>query len=99
MNRTLAAVQRIIGERQVAWQIDPPAFARFRIKRAPTFVLLARAASSTTDGTGCKTGCELPEAFVGVAGDVSLDYALEFIARTKPAFADAAKRYLQRLRG
>lgn len=99
MRATLAAVQGIIGERQVAWQIDPQAFARFRIERAPAFVLVAQDATVTTDHSGCKNGCERPEAFVAVAGDVSLDYALAFIARTKPAFADDAERYLKRLAG
>ncbi|MBE7524481.1 MAG: hypothetical protein HS109_19170 [Burkholderiales bacterium] len=39
MRETLAAVSSLIGERQVAWVIDPEAFARYRIERAPTFVL------------------------------------------------------------
>lgn len=99
MRATLAAVQGIIGERQVAWQIDPQAFARFRIERAPAFVLVARDAAASTDNSSCKTGCERPEPFVSVAGDVSLDYALGFIARMKPAFADDAQRYLKRLAG
>lgn len=99
MRATLAAVQSIIGESQVAWQIDPQAFARFRIQRAPAFVLVAQGAAASADNSGCKTNCERPEAFVTVAGDVSLDYALSFIARTKPAFADDAKRYLKRLAG
>ena len=55
---------------------------------------------STWKPSRAATGkCERPEAFVTVAGDVSLDYALSFIARTKPAFADDAKRYLKRLAG
>jgi conjugal transfer pilus assembly protein TrbC len=99
MRATLAAVQGIIGESQVAWQIDPQAFTRFRIERAPAFVLVAQGATASTDNSDCKTNCERPEAFVSVAGDVSLDYALGFIARTKPAFADDAQRYLKRLAG
>jgi len=99
MRATLAAVQGIIGESQAAWQIDPHAFVRFRIERAPAFVLLAQGATAPADNSGCKKGCERPEAFVTVAGDVSLDYALAFIARTKPAFADDAERYLKRLAG
>lgn len=99
MRATLAAVQGIIGESQVAWQIDPQVFARFRIERAPAFVLVAQGAVASTDNSGCKTGCERPDLFVAVAGDVSLDYALAFIARTKPAFADDAERYLKRLAG
>jgi len=94
---TLAAVQRIIGQTPVAWQIDPPAFARYRVDRAPAFVLLRQGAASADDNSACKAGCERPEAFVSVAGDVSLAYALQFIARSRPAFAAEAGRYLKRL--
>ena len=99
MRATLAAVQTIIGERQVAWQIDPSAFTRYQVIRAPAFVLVAPGAANATDNSACKTGCERPDAFVSVAGDVSVGYALQFIARTRPAFADEAQRYLKRLGG
>ena len=99
MQRTLAAVKNVIGESKVAWQIDPPAFARFRVERAPTFVLVAQGSMNPAIDASCKTGCERSNTFVSVAGDVSLDYALEFIIRMKPALAEEAQRYLKRLRG
>ena len=99
MKKTLAAVQRIIGERPVAWQIDPPAFRRFAVQRAPTFVLVALDSRADLTKPNCSNGCSLDGSFVSVAGDVSLDYALEFIARTRPALAGNARRYLKRLRG
>ena len=99
MKKTLAAVQQIIGESPVAWQIDPPAFKRFNIRRAPTFVLQTTDSRDQFTTTSCSNGCSLNGSFVSVAGDVSLDYALEFIAKTKPAFAENAQRFLKRLRG
>lgn len=96
MRSTLAAVQRIIGELPVDWQIDPPAFARFSITRAPTFVLTTRSASAV-EPRGCTKGCDETSTFVSVSGDVSLDYVLNVIARAKPAFATDAQRFLSRL--
>ena len=96
MKSTLAAVQRIIGELPVDWQIDPPAFTRFAITRAPTFVLTAQSASAI-EPRGCTTGCDKPDAFVSVSGDVSLDYALGVIARAKPAFAAMRSAFCRNL--
>lgn len=96
MTATLAAVQRVIGEQRVDWQIDPPAFTRFAVTRAPTFVLTAQS-TNTAEVRGCTTGCDKPDSFVSVSGDVSLDYALNTIARAIPAFAMDAQRYLVKL--
>ena len=96
MKSTLNTVQRIIGELAVDWQIDPPAFTRFAITRAPTFVLTAQSGSAV-EPRGCTTGCDTTHAFVSVSGDVSLDYALGVIARAKPAFASDAQRFLSKL--
>lgn len=82
MRATLEAVQRLIGERQVAWQIDPEAFKHFRVERAPAFVLL----------TGSVTS------FVAVAGDVTLDYALHAMVRQVPASRAHAEPFLTRLK-
>lgn len=96
MTATVATVQRIIGELPVDWQIDPPAFARFSITRAPTFVLTAQSAGAI-EPRGCTKGCDTTHAFVSVSGDVSFDYALNAIVRAKPAFAADAQRFLSRL--
>jgi conjugal transfer pilus assembly protein TrbC len=98
MTETVAAVQRILGELRVDWQIDPPAFARFSVTRAPTFVLTAQGAGAR-EARGCTKECDTTNAFVSVSGDVSLDYALNVIARTKPTFASDAQRLLSRLGG
>jgi conjugal transfer pilus assembly protein TrbC len=96
MKATLTAVQRIVGELPVDWQIDPPAFTRFSIKHAPTFVLTEQSASAI-EPRGCTTNCDKTQTFVSVSGDVSLDYALTVIARAKPAFASDAQRFLSKL--
>lgn len=82
MRKTLAAVQALMGERQVAWQIDPEAFKHFGVERAPTFVLLTGSTAS----------------FVAVAGDVTLDYALHAMVRQAPAARPYAQPFLTRLK-
>ncbi|MCM2337143.1 type-F conjugative transfer system pilin assembly protein TrbC [Hydrogenophaga pseudoflava] len=95
LRQTVAQVQPLIGQRQVAVQIDPQAFDRFAIARVPSFVLVR-------DGTrpeSCAAGrCAPPEAFLRTAGDVSLDYSLEHMQRAAPAFRADAAPFLARLR-
>jgi conjugal transfer pilus assembly protein TrbC len=97
MRETLAAVSSLIGERQVAWVIDPEAFARHRIERAPTFLLSLDDRADT--GTSCGTDCRTPRAFVSVSGDVSLDHALDTLARQRPDARSIVAPMLKRLRG
>ena len=47
----------------------------------------------------CGSGCVTPAGFVSVAGDVSLDYALEAVMRRRPEAAPRAEPILKRLRG
>lgn len=95
LRQTVAQVQGLIGQRQVAVQIDPQAYDRFSITRVPSFVLVR-------DGTrpvSCASGsCAPPEAFLRTGGDVSLDYALEHMQRAAPAFRADAAPFLTRLR-
>jgi conjugal transfer pilus assembly protein TrbC len=97
MRETLAAVSSLIGERQVAWVIDPEAFARHRIERAPTFVLSLDDRGDTA--TSCGTDCSTPPAFVSVSGDVSLDHALDTLARQRPEARPLVAPLLARLKG
>ena len=94
LRETVAQVQGLIGKRQVAVQIDPQAFDRFSIARVPSFVLVR-------DGTrpeSCAAGtCAPPEGYLRVAGDVSLDYALEHMQRAAPGFTAEAAPFLARL--
>lgn len=96
LQKTVAHAQGLIGNRQVAVHIDPQAFDRFAVVKTPTFVLVRDGAQ----GQACDAGLCFPAgAFATTSGDVSLDYALEFIARQAPRFAKDALRYLKKIRG
>ena len=97
MRQTVALVQELIGKRRVAWVIDPEAFTRFAVRQAPTFVLTLTDAGNDVQDS-CRAGCATPASFVSVAGDVSLDYALETIQRRQPQTAPRAEPLLKRLR-
>jgi conjugal transfer pilus assembly protein TrbC len=96
VRQTLDAVRTLIGTQSVAWQIDPPAFVRYGVTAAPTFVLTR--AGAKTDACGNDV-CMAESDFAKVSGDVSLDYALEAIARAAPNVAAEAEMLLARLRG
>lgn len=99
MRATLARVQSLIGKRNVAWQIDPLAFTRYAVERAPTFVLLTGSSGATSTESACTPDCRAPSAFVAIAGDVSLEYALEAMVRQVPSAKPQALPYLARLKG
>ena len=72
-------------------QINPDAFARFGVEAVPTFVLaesLASCGEATCEGRARR-----------IAGDVTLDYALERLARVDGAIGSAAAGRLNTLRG
>lgn len=96
LRNTVERMQRLIGERRVAVQIDPQAFDRFSIVRTPSFVLLRSGASAQPCSSGT---CLASDQFVMAAGDVSLDYALSFFERSAPAMARDASSLLQRMKG
>ncbi|WP_247869558.1 type-F conjugative transfer system pilin assembly protein TrbC [Herbaspirillum sp. ST 5-3] len=93
---TVVRAQQLIGERKVAFQVDPQAFDRFAVTVTPTFVLVRDGAQSSPCNAGL---CYASDAFVATAGDVSLDYALEYVERRSPRFARDAQRFLKKLRG
>ena len=74
-----------------ALQIHPEAFTRLGIEVVPTFVL-----ADTIPGCG-EASCERPTR--RVSGDVSLDHALERLARGDDVLARAAGARLLALRG
>ena len=95
MKGTLAEVADLIGNRKVAWMIDPQSFKRYGVVLAPTFVLVA-----PQDGAaaGCAAShCVAEPAFSSVAGDVSISYALQTMERGDPALKRQALAYLSRL--
>jgi len=96
IRQSAAHVQQLIGQKQVEWLIDPQAFDRFGVNQAPTFVLV-KALAPIND---CASGsCIAPNAFAAIAGDVSIDYALEAIERRAPRFSPEARLFLKRIRG
>ena len=98
MRKTVAAVHELIGERHVGWQIDPEAFTRFGVERAPTFVLLTSGAGGRAPESTCTTDCPLASSFVAIAGDVSIDYALQSMVRQVPSAKPHAEPFLTRLK-
>ena len=93
MRRTMEAVQKIIGERKVAWVIDPTAFDRFDVTTVPTVVLT----SSSLAGATCSTReCTSPDSFAKVAGEVPIDHSLQEIHRRVPGLQAAAAPYIKR---
>jgi conjugal transfer pilus assembly protein TrbC len=96
IRQTLEAVRDLIGAQPVAWEIDPPAFARYDITLVPSFVL---STGNPLAGSCEPQTCASNGDFAKVAGDVSLDYALEAIARGAPHLAADASAFLTRLRG
>jgi conjugal transfer pilus assembly protein TrbC len=92
---TVERVQRLIGSRQVSVQIDPQAFDRFAVTRTPSFVLLRDGAQPQPCGA---VACFASDQFALATGDVSLDYALEFIQRSTPRLARDAGGFLRRLK-
>lgn len=98
MKQTLASVQALIGTNKVAWQIDPEAYTRYGIRHAPTFVLTRATADQDASPGTCTGHCVATTAYFSVAGDVSLDYALDTIVRRHPDAGRVAALFLQRLR-
>lgn len=95
MPETVKTVLALNGKRRVGWQINPPAFTRYAVTQAPTFVIAnATAGEKPADASGCAPAGE----FVSVPGDVSLDYALEVIEKQSPEFGKVAAEYLHKMR-
>lgn len=85
-------VQKILGGRNVSVAIHPPAFQQFSVTRVPAIVM-ARPEAGNVLGNGCSK----PETFVKVSGDVSLDYALDYIERKSPAWAAVARYFRSKI--
>lgn len=81
-------IKAIIGDSNVSVAIHPPAFQQFSLTNVPVVVLANAEASSVLEN-----GCSKSGTFVKVSGDVSLDYALEYIERKSPAWSTVARHY------
>lgn len=95
LQKTALRAQGLIGRRKVAFQIDPQAFDRFSVAATPTFVLLKAGAIPAPCAAGT---CFPASSFVSAAGDVSIDYALEYVRRSVPSFSREAGTILATLK-
>lgn len=94
LRTTVAQVQDLIGQRQVGIQIDPQAFDRFSIERVPSFVLVRDGSRPASCASGT---CAPAQGYLRIAGDVSLDYALDQMRHRAPPFAKLADAYRRRI--
>lgn len=92
MAKMTEEVRKIIGNRDVSIAIHPPAFQQFSVARVPAVVIARPEAGSVLDN-----GCAPTDTFVKVSGDVSLDYALDYIERRSPTWAAVARQYRDKI--
>lgn len=55
-------------------QVNPEAFHKYKISQAPSFVVVKKLGTNESLDLD---GCVIPSEYIKIAGDVSLDYALE----------------------
>lgn len=83
------------GQSKPRAMIDPTLFARFDVRQVPAVVLVPDGACVA----GIRACPHATPAHAHVAGDVTLDYALDHIARTHPEAKSVADALLARLGG
>ena len=88
MTDMAAHISALLGKHRVEAVIHPPAFTQFKINQVPALVLAQSDAGDQLD-----SGCAQPDRYVKVTGDVSQDYALEYIERTSPQWAATARLF------
>lgn len=88
IRETVTQMQALIGSRRVAVQIDPEAFDRYGITRTPTFVLVKEDAGNPACAF---RACGPSQSFAKVAGDVTLEYAMQYLKRDSQQSAGAKR--------
>lgn len=68
--------------------INPTAFKQFGVTEVPTIVIATHQA-----GNLLESGCSNPQTFIKVSGDVTLDYALDYIERKSPQWESVAHAF------
>lgn len=89
-----AQLVQSLGLNGATFQINPPAFSKYKVNAVPTMVLTKPEAATQIDGEGCA----LPDTYVSTVGDTSLDFALEAISRHDKGFAYMAEQYVAKIR-
>lgn len=87
-------IATLIGKHRVEAIVHPPAYAQFKVTQVPALVIAQSNAGDRMEG-----GCAQPDRYVKVTGDVSQDYALEYIERSSPQWAAAARLFGDKLKG
>lgn len=85
-------IQRLLGGRNVSVAIHPPAFQQYGVRQVPAVVIARPEAGNMIDN-----GCAQPQTYIKVSGDVSLDYALEYIERNSHTWASVARHYRNKI--
>ncbi len=88
MTDMAARIGALLGKHRVEAVIHPPAFTQFKVDQIPALVLAQSDAGNQLD-----SGCAQPDRYVKVTGDVSQDYALEYVERTSPQWAASARLF------
>jgi len=88
MQKTMEALQPV-GATGAQIQIDPEAFSRYSVKAVPNFVIASKEDSCASETCDSKS--------YALAGDVTLEYALEQWSGRGGAIGKQADIYLQRL--
>ncbi len=85
-------VADILGKHRVEALIHPPAFTQFKVNQVPALVLAMSDAKNQLDN-----GCAQAGSYIKVTGDVSQDYALDYIERTSPKWSTVAATFNSKL--
>ena len=88
MTDMAARIGALLGKHRVEAVIHPPAFTQFKVDQIPALVLAQSDAGNQLD-----SGCAQPDRYVKVTGDVSQDYALEYVERTSLQWAASARLF------
>lgn len=99
MNKTRIKLSQLLGADKQGkttieggLSIDPTLYMRFGITVVPAFVLSVTAVSACT-----QTDCPTPD-FVRLAGNITVDYALETMGKAVPAMRSVSETLLTQLR-
>lgn len=96
LQKTIERVSTITKRHSnLKFTIDPTLFRKFGVQSVPTFVLVKPA----VDQSACTKACAPEDQFTSLSGDVTLDYALEYIAaKSNQEIASQAKVFLDKIR-
>lgn len=93
LKATMYAMKEIVGDSpKVNIQINPVVFTKLDVRQVPTFAILKGRDISNGDSQACAPA----SAFMSIAGDVPMSYALEKLAAASPPdFARIAEEHIK----